>query len=455
MMARGTAFVGVAFVCLVFAVGCTPPQERRPTPAIDTATLTATGSATDRPIDVEAPLATNIRDGRVRRYDAAIDYFPAKTAFRHSRQVAIEYHRHYKILTVTPAPNPSERFRYVLVQRGTPAPSLSGRAQIIEVPARNFALTDQELLGAAEIAGLADRLVGVSRTTGVRAPGIRAAIDAGRVAAIGSGKHVDVERTIQLQPDVALTYWSVNPTYDAHPVLNQAGIRTVVLAAHWETSILGAAEWMKVLAVLFNREHEINETFDGIAGRYAALAARARAQPSTPLVLSRLPFRHIWSVAPEPPAIADAGARYFWPGETRYKGVDIEAVARRARHADAWLLDFPTPIRTRDELLSREPRLALFDAVRAGQVWNYDLQVVRPDRPYHDRHMRPDLVLADMVRILHPELAADHELVFYRQLDPTSPPAILPTILPTAPPAAPSTAPSAALPAAPPTETRP
>jgi iron complex transport system substrate-binding protein len=377
-------------------------------------------AAAERYVDVSGPLTSNIRDGRVRKYVAGVDYFPAKTSFRYSKQVGIEYHGHYKLLTITPAPNPGERFRYVLVQRGTPAPRIAGKTRTIEVPVRNFILAHEELLGAAEITGLSDRLVAINSVEGVRAPGIRAGIRRGRIGAIGSGKHVDVERVIQLQPDLVMTYWSLNPSYDAHPVLDQAEIRTVVLASHWETSGLATAEWMKVMAVLFNREREVNEVFDRIADRYERLAALARAQPNKPVVLTRLPFRHIWYVVPPPDEIADAGGIYFWRGETRPKGVDVEAVAQRGRGADAWIIAFPTPIRTQDELLAREPRLALFKAVRNGEVWNYDLADERPDHPYHDLRMRPDLVLADLVKILHPHLVPHHELVFYRRLDPAA-----------------------------------
>lgn len=375
---------------------------------------------------VERRIATerNVRDGAVVDYDPSIDYFPEKTSFRHSRQVRIEYHGHYKVLTLTPAPNPNEAFRYVLVQRGTPAPRLPGKTTVIEVPARNFILTHEELLGAAEITGLADRLLAVSDVRNVKEPGIRDGIANGRVVAVGSGKHVDVERVIQLQPDVALTYWSVDPSYDAHPVLDQAGIRSVVLASHWETSILGVAEWMKVIALLFNREREVDLVFDGIAARYQNLAARARAQPGRPLLLTRLPFRHIWSVTPEPDELVDAGGQYFWPGQTRMHGVDIEAVARRGRDADIWIISFPTPIRTIDELVAREPRLRLFKAVRSGQVWNYDRQAFEEAPHYYDRLMRPDLVLADLVKILQPDLVPEHEFVFYRQLDSSQAPPV-------------------------------
>lgn len=359
----------------------------------------------------------NLRDGAVDAYDPTIDYFPEKTTFQYSKQIRIDYHGHYKVLTVTPAPNPNEVFHYVLVQRGTPAPRLPGKTTVIEVPLRNFVLTHGELLGAAEITGLADRLLAVDDVRNVREPGIRKGIEQGRIVAVGSGSHVDVERVIQLQPDIVLTYWSANPEYDAHPVLDQAGLRTVVLASHWETSNLGVAEWMKVLAVLFNRERDVNEVFDGIAARYASLSERARAQSHHPLVLTRLPFRHIWSVTPEPDEIVDAGGRYLWPGSTRYRGVDIESVARRGRDAEVWIVSFPTPIRTVEELVSREPRLSLFKAVQTGRVWNFDRLAFVHDETWYDRRMRPDLVLADVVRILHPELVPEHEFVFYRQLE--------------------------------------
>jgi iron complex transport system substrate-binding protein len=215
----------------------------------------------ERYVDISGPLTANIREGRVREFVRGLDYFPEKTSFHYSKQVRIDYHGNYKVLTISPAPNENEAFRYVLVQRGTPAPHLHGSDPIIEVPVENFILAQDELLGAAEILGLAGRLVGISQTSGIRAPGVRAQIDRGRIERIGSGSHVDVERVIQLQPDVVLTYWSVSPKYDAHPVLDQAGIRTVVMASHWETNVLATAEWMKVMAVLFNRERDANAIF--------------------------------------------------------------------------------------------------------------------------------------------------------------------------------------------------
>jgi hypothetical protein len=49
--------------------------------------------------------------------------------------------------------------------------------------------------------------------------------------------------------------------------------------------------------------------------------------------------------------------------------------------------------------------------------------VFDPSAHYHDRLMRPDLVLADLVKILHPELVPEHEFAFYRRLESRSTPA--------------------------------
>jgi iron complex transport system substrate-binding protein len=389
-----------AVLCLASLVACRPHSDPTVSPG---------------GVQLRSVIETNIRDGAVLHYDPSVDYFPEKTSFRYTRQVRIDYHGHYKVLTLTPAPNPEEAFHYVLVQRGTPAPSLPGKSVIIEVPIRNFILTHEELMGAAEITGLANRLLAVSSIRNVREPGIRAGVDEGRIVAVGSTGHIDVERVIQLQPDAALIYWSANPLYNSHPVLDQAGIRTVVLASHWDTAPLAVAEWMKVIAVLFNRERDVNEIFDGIASRYEGLAARARLHPDQPMVVTRVPFRHIWSVQPTPDELVDAGARFFWPSHEWLYGIDIEAVARRARNADFWIMSFPTPIRTVEELLMREPRL--FRAVQTGQVWNYDRQAFDNRAAYYDRPMRPDLVLADIVKIVHPELVPEHQFIFYRQLD--------------------------------------
>jgi len=69
-------------------------------------------------------------------------------------------------------------------------------------------------------------------------------------------------------------------------------------------------------------------------------------------------------------------------------------------------------------ILEDEPRYAGLAAVKSGNVWNYDKRVnENGGNDYWETGVaNPDILLADLARIFHPELMADHELVFWRQI---------------------------------------
>jgi iron complex transport system substrate-binding protein len=69
-------------------------------------------------------------------------------------------------------------------------------------------------------------------------------------------------------------------------------------------------------------------------------------------------------------------------------------------------------------MLADEPRYAQFKAFQTGQVWVYErLQNESGGNDYWTRSVtRPDLLLADLVKIFHPSLARDHVLEWYLQV---------------------------------------
>ena len=88
----------------------------------------------------------------------------------------------------------------------------------------------------------------------------------------------------------------------------------------------------------------------------------------------------------------------------------------RAHQADLWLQPFGwTSLQAGIEA---DPRFANLPALQRGDVFNNDrLTTAEGGNDYWERGAwRPDLVLADLVHILHPELLPDHELVFHRRL---------------------------------------
>ena len=69
-------------------------------------------------------------------YDPAVDYFPDKVEPRFAERFAVDYHEHYKLVTVT-LPG-GKAFRYLLVLCGTPRPAGYDDAVALEIPVRTF-----------------------------------------------------------------------------------------------------------------------------------------------------------------------------------------------------------------------------------------------------------------------------------------------------------------------------
>jgi iron complex transport system substrate-binding protein len=98
--------------------------------------------------------------------------------------------------------------------------------------------------------------------------------------------------------------------------------------------------------------------------------------------------------------------------------LSFETVYEGALDADLWILNaFATP--DLDALAAQDARYADFAAFQSGNVWNNDLVVnENGGTDFFERGAAfPQLILADIIAILHPELLPDHEFNFFRQLD--------------------------------------
>jgi iron complex transport system substrate-binding protein len=73
---------------------------------------------------------------------------------------------------------------------------------------------------------------------------------------------------------------------------------------------------------------------------------------------------------------------------------------------------------SRDRLLAQSPQLTRFGPVARGVVWTDDKgRLPSGATPIGVEALgRPDLVLADMIAILHPELMPGHTLRYYEPL---------------------------------------
>lgn len=414
------AVVGLMFILLLGACAqATPAPAASPTSVATQATLAPTPVPTPRPI---APVV-NLQDGCVKAYSPDVDYFPQKVSLRYAEGFNVEYHKNYKVVTVSrPWRNADTTFRYVLVQCGTPAPSGYEDAQIIQVPVRRFvALSTTHLPGLVKL-GLTDRLVGVGNFKYINNLEVRGLIDAGFLTEVGSGAQVDVERVVELKPDLVMTFGIGNPERDAHPKLLEAGLKVAINGEYMESTPLGRTEWIKFLSLFFNAEGDAERVFNGIARRYEAIQAKALDVSERPSVLAGYMYKGTWYVPGGRSYVAqfirDAGADYLWADDQSTGSIplDFEAVFERGADAQYWV-NVGRAKRLQD-LTQADERYAQFQAFKTGNVFNNNKRVNRfGGNDYWESGLsNPDIVLADLMYIFHPDLLPEHDLVYYQKL---------------------------------------
>lgn len=401
---------------IALLAACAPAQ---PAPEVD--------SAPTEVVSAEAAIAPehNLTDACVAEgeFDASIDYFPDKATLTHTGGFSVEYFNNYKVVTVkTPYPGAAESMRYVLVQCGTPAPEGFLDEQIINVPVQTVVTMSTSYLPFLDELGLLDRLVGLDDVTYISNPTVLKMAEEGKLTMLGYGSGVNVEQALALSPDLIITYGSGTPDYDAHPVLIEAGLKTVVNAEWLETTPLGRTEWGKFIAVFFNKEADAEALFAKTVEQYYEYAAVVASATGKPTVFTASDYQGTWSMPGGNSFAASffkaAGADYLWADDSSTGSLPLafEAVFEKAQEAEYWVnVGY---FFTLDDLLAADARYADFAAYQNGNIWNNDAKTSATggNDYYESAVAHPELVLADLIKIFHPELLPDHELVYYRQL---------------------------------------
>lgn len=368
---------------------------------------------------------TNLTRGCVADYQPDVDYFPDKVELDYATGLEIEYHNHYKVVSVlSPWPGAKTRFSYVLVQCGTPIPSGFKREQVVEVPVTSAIALSTTYLPHLERLDLLDRLLAVSVTKQVYTPKVRERIAEGRITEVGSNQSLNLEQVLALNPDLIFTYGTGNPQFDIHPKLTEVGLPVAINAEYVESHPLGRAEWLKFIAAFFNREARAADLFSQMETRYQTLANLTRTIESRPTVFTGFNRNGTWYVPGGKSYVArffaDAGADYLW-SDLEVEGslpLDWESVYDRAGNAQFWL-NANSEWQSLDSVIADDERYRFFAALARGRVFNNNarLNEYGGNDYWESGTANPDVILADLIQIFHPHLLSDRELVYYRQLE--------------------------------------
>ncbi|MDQ8195063.1 ABC transporter substrate-binding protein [Coraliomargarita sp. SDUM461004] len=330
----------------------------------------------------------------------------------------------YTLLTVKNLfHNSNQNHRYVLVPRHAPLPAqLPEDAVVIRTPVKRVVVMETVYIGYLDALEQLDGIVGAATIDYISAPSVRKRIQEGTIQSIQIGQSLNIESLLLLQPDLILTSISGDPTFDVPAKLLRSGLPIVITSSYMERHPLARAEWIKFLAPFFDVTAKADEVFENSVRRYESLREATQGIQQRPTVLTSAPYSGTWHVAGGASytsrAIQDAGGQYLWSDNTQQGGIplDTERVFLKAANADYWI--DPSGYRSLGELFAADPRFAKFRATQIGHVYNNTRQIGENggNNVWERGIVHPEEVLADLIKIFHPSLLPDHELIYYENL---------------------------------------
>ncbi|MGN1211802.1 MAG: ABC transporter substrate-binding protein, partial [Candidatus Cryptobacteroides sp.] len=295
----------------------------------------------------------------------------------------------------------------LFISRDGELPPEGFKGRVVKAPVRKLAVMSTSHIAFLDCIGRADCIVAVSGLNLVNSPAIIGRRN--EIAEIGYDSNADYEALVSSGVSLVLLY-GVTSGSPMEEKLSALGIPYIYIGEYVETSPLGKAEWMVALGEILDCREEAFEAFCKVADNYNALSFLVADVEERPIVMLNAPYCDAWflpsSKSVTAAFISDAGGSYpFSSGDSnRSVPVDFEQAFINVCNADFWL--DATGFDSVESILDASPEFNAASCVRERRVFNPDARVndAGGNDFWESGAARPDLVLSDLISILHPEI---------------------------------------------------
>ncbi|WP_108822179.1 ABC transporter substrate-binding protein [Dysgonomonas sp. Marseille-P4361] len=337
---------------------------------------------------------------------------------KYAKGFQVSDHGNFRLIDITdPSKESDITYKYALLKRGSSKEGIPSDYTIIEAPVKSvICMTNLQLSNFIKLNAL-DKVVGITSTRFLSNKQINQQIKDGKTRKIGIEGEFDSEIVMALNPDLILVSPFKKGGYDA---IRNLDIPLVSFLGYKETTPLGQAEWIKFTAMLLGMEKQAEKQFEEIEKRYIELQALTKDIANKPTVLSGELHSGNWYVVGGKSYLAqlfkDAGANYFMQNDNESGGfyVDYETVYSQGADANYWrIVNSYNGEYNYDVLKQTDARYTDFKAYKEKKVIYCNLR----EKPFYENTpVEPEVVLADLIKIFHPNLLSDHTSVYYELL---------------------------------------
>jgi iron complex transport system substrate-binding protein len=349
---------------------------------------------------------------------------PSAMKLEYASGFSVSYHDdHTKLVEVLyPFQGATSGYKYLLVPKGQPVPKHEAGVRVITIPLTSIVCTSTTHIPLLDYLGETDKLVGFPSTDYVSSPSARARIDSGLVQDLGVDRGLNLERIAMLKPDMVMGYL-MSSDYGQFKKIEELNVPVVLNAEYLEKHPLGRAEWIKFMALFFNKEQQADSIFQEIKTSYLVTQAAADSTTDRPSVLSGIVYGDAWFLPGGENYAArllkDSGCDYLWSDNTSngFLELSFESVYEKAHAAKFWI--GVGSFESNNEIAAADHRYTKFKAFVEKQVYTSNKRRgAKGGSEFLELgYLRPDIILKDLVKIAHPELLPEHQLYFHRKLE--------------------------------------
>lgn len=327
---------------------------------------------------------------------------------RYARNLTIVEYPQYTQVTIR---NPWDTTRvlnsYTLVKEKQ---GLKGE---VVVPLKNVAVFTSVHCSLLIELGCQERIGGICEPEYIHIPYVHKRLKEGSIIDLGNGMEPNLERIMALQPDAIML--SPFENSGGYGRLERMGIPIIECAEYMEGTPLGRAEWIRFYGRLVGKAELVDSLFLQTELSYLQLKEAASKAKLKPRLICETPQSGYWYVPGGQSTMGimyqDAGADYLFhdvegSGST---ALSIERVLDRALTAQVWLIKHHGRL-SREQIVQDVPALRNIPA--RISLCDTFTSCFYEETPFH-----PDLLLGNLIQILHPELGIEVKKAYFCPLE--------------------------------------
>ncbi|KAI3648455.1 hypothetical protein MP228_006309 [Amoeboaphelidium protococcarum] len=389
-----------------------------------------------------SPLTSNIIDGKCAEdYQFDVDYFPDKTHTEKSNLFSVIYEKDHKIVH-----NKVTDEQYILYQCGSPKPVADSNQKVIQVPITSVSVLQPYILPYLELLG--------------EIKAVKSSAKADLSSSTCLKRRVDEGKMFKLSYTPALMYEQLGKPEQYVDILidqiKDPDNKRVSFNALEDANPVARLEWVKFLALFFNKEKVANQIFHHVQGQFECLKSHSRPQTPKPTV-AIINYRGAYTYIDREEnvcnkknqhwyfesnlylkAVIEAAGGKLYRDERKYESVsDFQAVLMKSGKIDV-VIDMHQILSNEEDLLLNFMKTYGFLEANGYQyswIVPYDqvkeLQFIKKNRVFRVDKFRtdvgtdtfqdqanilPHLVVEDFIQLFHPYRLKQKKMMYLRNV---------------------------------------